>query len=334
MITVAFCSYKGGSCRTTTCYNTLPFLARQLNATAHNPILVFDFDLDSMGLTNIFDQKMSLQDKKVRETYSARNLFCEDDARRVQDIKNLDNCESDYFEENYNKIGNQLGLEDDKSVLFCGVYENSATITDEQYKQIESHSPLLNLIQSISGFSDEDMPRAIVFDCASGIQMTTLLALDYADKVVMCLRPTVQARIGTLSYMRNRLPERFKKSMLGSQKREVILLPTSVAGINVGLNEENREEVIARLKKLRRKALLDINSSLIGGLKGYEREYGLPYSLNTEMIDPDENEMVGIPEVERFKWEEGLLYAMDNLTEQEKQLLKRYEKLSSIIAGE
>ncbi len=334
MITIAFCSYKGGSCRTTTCYNTLPFLAKQLNATKHNPILVFDFDLDSMGLTNILDQKMSLQDKKIRKMYSARNLFCEDNAKRVQEIKNLENCESGYFQENYNKVGNQLGLEDDDSVLFCGVDESAPTITDEQYKQIESHSPLLSLIQTFAGFLAEDLPRAIVFDCASGIQMTTLLALDYTDKVVMCLRPTVQARIGTFSYLKSRLPERFKKSMVGSKKREVILLPTSVAGINVSPDDENREEAIAKLKKLRKKALGDINDSLIGGLKGYEREYGLPYSLNTEMIDPDENDIVGIPEIERFKWEEGLLYTMENITEQEKQLRNRYQKLSSIIMGE
>ena len=333
MITVSFNSYKGGSCRTTTCYNTLPFIAKQLKATAHNPILVFDFDLDSMGLTNIFDQKMSLQDKKLRQSYSARNLFCDSDAQRVQEIRNLDDCEDSYFEK-YNRVGNQLGLEDDKSVLFCGVDENAPTITDDQYEQIQSNSPLQNLLQVIFGFSEEDKPRAIVFDCASGIQMTTLMVLAFTDKIVMCLRPTVQARIGTLSYMKNRLPEQFSKARRGSQKREVILLPTSVAGINIGPDDENREEAIAKLKKLRRKALSDINSSLIGGLRGYDREYGLFYSLNTEMVDPDENDLVGIPEIERFKWEEGLLFTMESITEQEKQLYGRYEKLSSIITRE
>ena len=46
---ISFNSYKGGACRTTTCYNTLPFLAKELGATSQQPILVFDVDLDSMG---------------------------------------------------------------------------------------------------------------------------------------------------------------------------------------------------------------------------------------------------------------------------------------------
>ena len=331
MITISFNSYKGGSCRTTTCYNTLPFLAKKLNATSHNPIIVFDFDLDSMGLTSIFNNViLSEQDRKKRATYSAKNLFCDSD---YQEIRNLDSCEDSYFEK-YTKVGKQLGLDDDGSVLFCGVNENAEKVTDDQYETIKKHSPLKELVGTFLSFSEEDQPRALVFDCASGEQVTTRIALLDADKIVMCLRPTMQARIGTLVYMQNRLPAIFRANEVGSKKREVILLPTSVAGINVSPDEDNREEAIERLTKLRKKALKEINDLLITSLRGYGSDYKLRYSLNTEMVDPDENDIVGIPEIERFKWQEGLLYTMDNITKQEKQLYKRYEKLSSIIVGE
>ena len=57
MKTISFFSYKGGSGRSSLIYNVLPFLADKLNPTPQNPIVLFDMDIDSMGLTYLFDDE-------------------------------------------------------------------------------------------------------------------------------------------------------------------------------------------------------------------------------------------------------------------------------------
>ncbi|MDE7464746.1 MAG: hypothetical protein K2M48_06920, partial [Clostridiales bacterium] len=74
---ISFNSYKGGACRTTTCYNTLPYLAKALNATSDEPLIVYDIDLDSMGLTSIFHADRLLSSEKMK--YSAKHLFVDDE---------------------------------------------------------------------------------------------------------------------------------------------------------------------------------------------------------------------------------------------------------------
>ena len=59
MLVVSFHSYKGGSCRSSTCINSLPFLVEQLGANAEHPILVVDTDIDSQGLTYLFNEESS-----------------------------------------------------------------------------------------------------------------------------------------------------------------------------------------------------------------------------------------------------------------------------------
>ena len=48
---IAYFSYKGGAGRSSLAYNTIPLLADALNATAENPIVLIDLDVDSAGLT-------------------------------------------------------------------------------------------------------------------------------------------------------------------------------------------------------------------------------------------------------------------------------------------
>ena len=43
---------------------------------------------------------------------------------------------------------------------------------------------------------------------------------------------------------------------------------------------------------------------------------------------------IGIPEVERFKWHECLLYNMDPLTTAEIKVKERYKMLAEVIVGE
>lgn len=327
---ISFNSYKGGACRTTTCYNTLPYLAKALNATSKEPILVYDIDLDSMGLTSIFHAGKRSTSKRM--PYSAEHLFIEDeDGITKKALEALDNEKTEEYYGYYEKVGIDLGLEDDGSVLFLGADKNASTITDDEYKQHSQFTPIQKLVRVMREMATP--PKAIVFDCASGVQMTTLVALQLADCDVVCMRPTYQFRVGTGDYILRQIPNEISKHTTET-KREVVLLPTAVAQVNVPENEPMREKALDLLNTRRKKAFDAITKDIVLVYKMKNKNSKLDYSLNTEMFEDRNDPVKGLPEIERFKWEEELLYSLDEeeMTEQEKLLKKKYEKLAGILA--
>ena len=172
MLVISFNSYKGGACSTTTCYNTLPYLAEKLGATSKQPILVFDVDLDSMGLTSLF---LGKQKQGVAKKYSAKNLFVNDESKinatlYSDDLESIE--EDEWFFSNFTKVGKHLGLKEDGSVLFLGADANADVISDDQFKSMEKNQPLRRLLGALKGMNPK--PKAVIFDCASGVQLTTL----------------------------------------------------------------------------------------------------------------------------------------------------------------
>lgn len=330
---ISFNSYKGGACRTTTCFNTLPYLAKALNATSEEPILVYDIDLDSMGLTNLFHVGEKPSEERMR--YSAKNLFVEDDEGINQTVqRELGRDKIDAFYGYHEKVGETLGLDDCGSVLFLGADRNAPTITDDDFVRYSDDAPIERFIRAIEYMKNTaKKPKAIVFDCASGMQMTTLTALGLADSAVVCMRPTYQFRVGTGDYVLNQIPAEINKSFDG-KKREIVLLPTAVSQINVPENEPNRDEVLNRLNDLRDGAFNAIDSDIVMRYKRIQKMTKFRYTLNTDMFEDDESAVKGLPEIERFKWEETLLYGMkpEEMTEQERILQKQYEKLANILA--
>lgn len=328
---ISFNSYKGGACRTTTCYNTLPYLAKALNATSKEPILVFDIDLDSMGLTSIFHAGKPAVNKKL--SYSAKHLFVDDEEGINQTAKReLDSVENgDKYFKYYEKVGNDLGLEDDGSVLFLGADKNASTVSDDDYIKYAESPPIQQLVRVMKEMSPA--PKAIVFDCASGVQMTTLVALQLADRAVMCMRPTYQFRVGTSDYLIRKIPLEINKHKT-ARKREIILLPTAVAQINVSESDPNRDFAMDMLNKRRKKAFESITRDIVFEYNTELKRIDLGYTLNTDMVEDRDDPVKGIPEIERFKWEEELLYKLneEEMTEQEKVLKKRYEKLAGLLA--
>lgn len=327
---ISFNSYKGGACRTTTCYNTLPYLAKTLNATSQEPVLVYDIDLDSMGLTSIFHADKPAVNKKL--PYSAKHLFVDDEEGiNLKAKRDLDNVETggEYFK-HYEKVGNALGLEDDGSVLFLGADKNASTVSDDDYIKYAESSPIQQLIKVMKEMSP--MPKAIVFDCASGVQMTTLVALQLADCAVVCMRPTYQFRVGTSDYLVRKIPLEINKRKT-NKKREIILVPTAVAQINVPESDPNRDFALDMLNKRRKKAFDSITRDIVREYNTELKRLDLGYTLNTDMFEDRDDPVKGIPEIERFKWEEELLYKLKEgeMTEQEKILKTRYEKLAGLL---
>lgn len=326
---ISFNSYKGGACRTTTCYNALPYIAKALNATSEEPLIVYDIDLDSMGLTSIFHADIVTEQEKMK--YSAKNLFVDDDSDINSKVYRtcLDNKKDiDEYFGYYEKVGNKLGLEDAGSVLFLGADKKASTISDDSYLRFAKAPPIQKILATMREM--DHPPKAIVFDCAAGVQMTTLAALQLSQCCVMCMRPTFQFRIGTGDYLINAIPDEIEKRKT-NVKREIVLLPTAVAQVNVAESDPNRENAIEELGRLRNRAFRDIRRGIIDVYIRESKGRNLGYTLNTEMMEDRDGSVIGIPEIERFKWEEGLLYSQEDITEQEKSLKKQYEKLAKII---
>lgn len=329
---ISFNSYKGGACRTTTCYNTLPFLAKELGATSEEPILVYDIDLDSMGLTSIFHAgQLSTKEKMP---YSAKHLFVDDEKGiNKQALEDLDNGETKEYFKHYEKVGKLLGLEDEGSVLFLGADRNASTITDDDYNKFKERQPIQDLIKR---FRKKARVKAIVFDCASGVQMTTLVALQLAHCSVVCMRPTYQFRVGTSDYILRQIPAEIQRRNT-NKVREVVLLPTAVAQINVSQDDPHYDKAIKALNSKRKWAFQAIDQDIV---EEYDDEYGSKekkeFVLNTEMLDDRNGSVRGIPEVERFKWQEELLYTLneEEMTKQELELKDKYKKLAGILARE
>ena len=318
---ISFNSYKGGACRTTTCYNTLPFLAKELGATEKQPILVFDVDLDSMGMTNLLDKPDNFRNSK----YSANNLFVRDRdgiCARIQNGFDEEGDLEDYYSL-FNRVGNELGLEDDGAVLFCGVDSALSNFSDDTFKSVydEVNSPLGKLISALNDLDDDEKPKALIFDCAAGMQMSTVMVMEKVDTMVMCMRPTYQFRAGTKHYIIQRIPQKLRYQQL-SDPRRLVLVPTAVAPCG----EDSPKDIL----KLRNEAYRGILQ--MRNLTDTYDVDDLGYRFVDDMIDGVDT--MGIPEVERFKWqEEGTLYKVEECTPQEEKLKSRYIKLAEVIKG-
>ena len=340
MLVISFNSYKGGACRTTTCYNTLPYLAKKLGATSHQPVLVFDVDLDSMGMTSLMGGFGSAKEGEELP-YSSKHMFVDDKYDINRKIsRGFDKYEDvEKYYSRFTKVGGNFGLEDDGCVLFCGVDMQANTISDDALEKQSKNPPLRVLISALKMMDDEDQPKAIVFDCASGVQQTTLSVLASIDKAVMCMRPTDQFRIGTRDYLLKKIPDRINRFNAG-KKRQIVLLPTSVSPIVVSETEPNYQSTIDSLNTLKKGAFDKINNQIIFPIQSkLAGKINLGYELNLDMINQSEG-IEGIPEIERFKWQESkLLYTLGKelaeqgkeLTEQEKLLQSRYEMLASVL---
>lgn len=329
---ISFNSYKGGACRTTTCYNTIPYLAQVMGATEDEPILIFDVDLDSYGMTSLL-----IDGENRPNEYSARNLFVDDEEGFNKRIKKGD-LETPWYKDFYNrcfvKVGKTFGLEQAGAVLFCGVNPTDDTISDEQFKLFKDDLPLDYLLSGLAAM-EEGCPKAVVFDCAAGVQQTTRNVLKSITDAVLCMRPTAQFRMGTRDYLIGKIPKILVDS--SNDMPNFVLLPTAVAPISEPSNtDESSIDNYELLTNLRAQSFRAIETDIIRRYKALvsDDEF-LGYTLNESMLDFNAPyTYMGIPEIERFKWTEAkLLSDLENMSEQEKLLEGQYKKLANILAG-
>ena len=295
-----FFSYKGGAGRSTTCLNTIPFIAEREEAFTRAPLILVDMDIESAGMTYLLNQQEAFvgkNDVKVllrnQESWSA-NKYCE--------------LEEHPFYQWLVPVGNQLGLADNKAVMFLGVDDTSA-----QLNRSDVEGRLEEVMNKLRRFAQNYHCKGIIMDSAAGDQFSARLAVDHSDKIVFCMKMTHQFRIGTFNYL-NKFAIRHGAA---ADEKEIILLPTVVP----------QDAVIDGVSQMQT-SINDISTRL-------EANNLSRLEIRDDFVSSAD--MFGINEVMRFKWKEGVLFKIQNssqLTPDEESAIGRYTKLARIVCDD
>lgn len=297
MQVIDFYSYKGGAGRSVTTINTIPLLAREVQATKENPILLIDLDLDSAGSTYLLDKADVFKENKrldIVEYFTGPFLPMK---------KMVDNFIEHPFLKHAVDVSENLGLSEG-SVLFMGVNDSEV---NKDYK-IESNN-IKKRLTMLKRVCKHYNFKAVVFDSASGNQEIAQLALSISTKIVTCMKATTQFRNGTFRYF-----NALQKSKRFKENAEIIVLPVAIPKSEIYVagkltyKEDSLNRIIENAKKLS-----NVNVS----------------------FDFINQESFGIPEIESFKWREKILHVYkdhNELQKDEHQAYKQYEKLARIIS--
>lgn len=316
MLKISFFSYKGGSGRTTTLFNTLPFLAEKLHANAEHPIVIFDMDYRSAGITILLSNgktfEVENEDSAVlspEQRHSLQYLISNNPkcGRRLEDFKGV-------FAES---VGHKLGLSDNDAVLLVGA--------NMQYTMVSRNEK--DVISILKYYLDNSLisASAIIFDSPSGTQVTANVSISRSEVVVCCMRPSYQFRQTTMKYLTAAV-DQFAET---DAKKRFVLTMTAVPVKDMLIDgryqiSSSHQDVMNTVYTLNRNAWI----------KNPSRPANNPI-IDTEMISDRNN--LGIREIDRFKWNEKVnLYSIkkggtEQLSENEEKALSRYEALANII---
>jgi cellulose biosynthesis protein BcsQ len=179
---ISFFSYKGGAGRTSLLLNTLPLIAKELNASAEEPIIVADLDIDSKGLSFLLDKK--------REpcAYNAIDV-----------LKGRTGLEVNAFFDGLIPVGKRLGLHDDKAVLFITAHPQN---DGNRYLGNGSNIDASNVsLRALEKKCSKRNCKALIIDTPSGNQLAGIAGLDISSHVVAVMRITGQFREGTEEFL-------------------------------------------------------------------------------------------------------------------------------------
>lgn len=196
---ISYFSYKGGSGRSSLVYNTLPLLAKQLNASSQRPLIVMDMDIDSAGLSFLFRKNMEVyRELNRKDPLYVQSIFSGNipDSRHNKYTK--PNLWDHLLIRSLVPIGNIYDM-DERAILFL-----PANTTAGQKQDIEtedSYSIRTELLGTVINVLDSYDCCGIVFDCPTGRQSTAQASLKASDKIVTVMRITKQFRDGTYSHL-------------------------------------------------------------------------------------------------------------------------------------
>lgn len=295
MYKISFFSYKGGSGRSSTLINIIPFLVKELNAEPSRPIILLDMDIDSTGLTYLLhqgdrsDTGLSIQQIMVDGVPGGNNF-----QKRLEEHQ---------FFSNLLKVGTEFGSEDG-AVLLLPAEAGVSVGKDGTNKNITNRDS--SHIEKIIDVCERYDCAAIVFDSSAGDQDTANVSNSKADVIVCCMRPTIQFQEGTLDY--------FKRMNRIIRNMDVILLPNAVSREDT--NVDGKMYPITAKNRI---------------IDAFDKNF--PETGNTIHFDAMTGSHFGIPLVRRFLWQEAILTNLDQetLTEDEKEAIEMYQQVAGMI---
>lgn len=296
---ISYFSYKGGAGRSTLAYNTIPLLVRNhLCPTKEHPVIVVDMDIDSCGMSLL----LGIKDSDVADDACVQAIL-----ENGCDMAVADTISQHETMKKLIPVGNKFGYHDNDAVLFLPAKINKNVNSDGASNYGDSGNPFKQSTDQFVEICEEYDVSAIILDSASGSQATANVANEMADVVVCCMRPTIQFVNGTLRYL-DKPPV--------SGRKTFVLVPNVVP----------QEAMVLDGAMYPDTAITNLALSLDNVI---DRHSGSGFTYNTEMLDSAE---FGIPAVKSFMWREGQLATQSVLDENEKLVLRRYEKLAEIIS--
>lgn len=292
---IAYFSYKGGAGRSSLAYNTIPLLAEKLNATPENPIILLDLDVDSAGLTFL------LKCAGREEGYFVQDVVNGTIPGLTRSPEDTPLSSHPFFSQLV-PVGRKFGLRGDKNeaILFLPVKTGMNISFDGTYDRPE------NYLMLVSKLCNKYKCKALILDTPTGDQLTAKWSLEIAKDILTTMKITYQFRHGTMDFLQRKDREYCEKNF--------ILVPNCVPTEEIKIDgivynyEAVKEEIIATAKASMKQNNIDISMLQDGDF--------------------------GVPEVKRFKLQEGILYTLDYLTEDEEKAYKMYAKVVNTLTKE
>lgn len=326
----SFFSYKGGAGRTTSTLNTSYYLIREvIRPTNDHPLLIIDADTESAGISYLLTRNMASKyissDRSVQGLCrDARNngaLFNPDNGAPMPDLISAYSALSKKFI----PVGDQFGVEE-QSVLLLRSNVSGFSMSPEDY--VEPVERLIKLVKDVCKCS-------VIFDTPTGTQALTNCALRQSDIIVCHMRPTAQFQQGTKDYL-----ERYLQQP-DTNFKTIILCPSVVPLDTVVIDGKTYPSTYCEQLKTfaeEMKTIVDNSMSLEVRLvdlmtKPIQDQWANRFQYASDIMEYRAKNVVGIPEITRFKWREGLLPTVPSLTKEEKLACERYFYLANIVAG-
>ena len=293
-------SYKGGAGRSTLAINVVPFLAEMLGATESNPFVLVDMDIDSCGLTYLFNLHL---EERIKED-SVQNWF-HPKYSNMPLVDEEDEIESATEHAMFQKmfpVGDFFGFRP-KEILCLPANPGETMGNDSNYDAAQSGG--VNSFKKMC----KDIACGVLFDSAVGNQLTANWSNRCANYILCCMRPTKQFREGT-----NRFFDAYDSK---ARSKKIIVVPNVVPNEEITIRDESGKERHYP-EYAKQKILEDFSDNEM-------RKH------NTYYLDLLQNDKFGIPKVDRFLWQEGVLKNATDLTDLEHIALDRYREITSII---
>ena len=224
--------------------------------------------------------------------------------------------------------GDKFGLPNNH-VLFLGANPKGGEGNKKKQENYEFFDDMLEVFEKYGC-------AAVIFDTPAGTQALANKSILASDTVVVCMRPTYQFRMGSADYLR-RVKSRTRNT-------KYILCPTAVPIERSTFFGEHFPDCVERL--IREDIAIDVErewkdtkNKLEMGMLKESPEHLKKETLKTYEKDRNNYSLIGIPEVERFKWMEGCLAKEEHLEcdsgmipkLDEKMAIERYKLLSELI---